>query len=79
LKNSVFQSDVLKSGNFRHVQWSGITFNAANFKELHSTCRCGRENLPEFLSQEFFNTISMKRTPKAGIKNYDFKPGSSAC
>ena len=57
LKNSVFQSDVLKSENFRHVQWPGITFGAANFKELHSTCRCGRENLPEFLGQEFFNTI----------------------
>ena len=62
LKNSVFQSDVLKSGNFRHVQWPGITSSAANnFKELHSTCRCGRENLPAFLSQEFSTEYTHSR------------------
>jgi hypothetical protein len=27
-KNAVFQFDVLKSGNFRHVQGPGITFSA---------------------------------------------------
>jgi hypothetical protein len=62
LKNSMFQLGVLESDNFRHIQSPEITFSTANFKELHSTCRCGSENLPEFVSQEFFNTIGTERT-----------------
>lgn len=48
LKNPVLCLDVLKLAFFRSVQLPEINFNEDNYKERHSTCRCGRENLPRF-------------------------------
>jgi hypothetical protein len=61
LKNSAFHSGALKSNHFRSAQLPEIDFGAENFIELHSLCRCGRENLRKFMCQEFFYTIGTEQ------------------